>query len=196
MGFFSDFKASLMKGDVLSLATAVVIGGAFGKIVGSAVDDVIMPIVGLLTGGIDFTTKFISLDGNSYADLAAAKAAGAAVITYGNLVQAIINFVIISFFIFVVLRAAEKMKKKELLKMIQDLEARILILETKLALSPSVTKDSLDSLTYECYNGNHEYPNPWMSITPPHCKKCGKQALQTTLVSGVGAFDPLKAQIS
>lgn len=113
MGFFSDFKASLMKGDVLSLATAVVIGGAFGKIIGSAVDDVIMPIVGLITGGVDFTTKFISLDGNSYADLTAAKTAGAAVITYGNLLQAIINFVIISFFIFVVLRAAEKMKKKE-----------------------------------------------------------------------------------
>ena len=113
MGFFSDFKASLMKGDVLSLATAVVIGGAFGKIIGSAVDDVIMPIVGLLTGGIDFTQKFVTLDGNSYADLAAAKAAGAAVITYGNLVQAIINFVIIAFFIFVVLRAAEKAKKKE-----------------------------------------------------------------------------------
>ena len=113
MGFFGDFKASLMKGDVLSLATAVVIGGAFGKIVGSAVDDVIMPIVGLLTGGIDFTQKFITLDGNSYADLAAAKAAGAAVITYGNLVQAIINFIIIAFFIFVILRAAEKAKKKE-----------------------------------------------------------------------------------
>ncbi|WKL45448.1 large conductance mechanosensitive channel protein MscL [Flavobacterium sp. ZE23DGlu08] len=113
MGFFSDFKASLMKGDVLSLATAVVIGGAFGKIVGSAVDDVIMPIVGLLTGGIDFTQKFVTLDGNSYADLAAAKTAGAAVITYGNLVQAIINFVIIAFFIFVVLRAAEKARKKE-----------------------------------------------------------------------------------
>lgn len=113
MGFFKDFKASLMKGDVLSLATAVVIGGAFGKIVGSAVDDVIMPIVGLLTGGIDFTQKFITLDGNSYETLAAAKTAGAAVITYGNLVQAIINFIIISFFIFVVLRAAEKAKKKE-----------------------------------------------------------------------------------
>jgi len=113
MGFFGDFKASLMKGDVLSLATAVVIGGAFGKIVGSAVDDVIMPIVGLLTGGIDFTQKFVTLDGNSYADLAAAKAAGADVITYGNLVQAIINFVIIAFFIFVVLRAAEKAKKKK-----------------------------------------------------------------------------------
>jgi large conductance mechanosensitive channel len=113
MGFFSDFKASLMKGDVLSLATAVVIGGAFGKIVGSAVDDVIMPIVGLLTGGIDFTTKFITLDGNSYETLAKAKEAGAAVITYGNLVQATINFIIIALFIFIILRAAERMKKKE-----------------------------------------------------------------------------------
>ena len=113
MGFFSDFKASLMKGDVLSLATAVVIGGAFGKVVGSAVDDIIMPIVGLLTGGVDFTTKFIALNGESYVNLDAAKTAGAAVITYGNLVQAIINFVIIALFVFVVLRAAEKMKKKE-----------------------------------------------------------------------------------
>lgn len=113
MGFFSDFKASLMRGDVLSLATAVVIGAAFGKIVGSAVDDIIMPIIGLITGGVDFTMKFITLDGNSYPSLAAAQEAGAAVITYGNFIQAIINFVIISFFIFVVLRAAEKMKKKE-----------------------------------------------------------------------------------
>lgn len=113
MGFFSDFKASLMKGDVLSLATAVVIAGAFGKVIGSAVEDIIMPIVGLITGGVDFTTKFIALNGETYADLAAAKTAGAAVLTYGNLVQAIINFVIISFFIFIVLRAAEKAKKKE-----------------------------------------------------------------------------------
>ncbi len=113
MGFFSDFKASLMKGDVLSLATAVVIGAAFGKIVGSAVDDIIMPIVGLITGGVDFTTKFITLDGNTYADLATAQAAEAAIITYGNFIQAVINFIIIAFFIFVVLRAAEKAKKKE-----------------------------------------------------------------------------------
>ena len=113
MGFFSDFKASLMRGDVLSLATAVVIGSAFGKIVGSAVDDVIMPIVGLITGGIDFTQKFLSLNGQTYENLAAAKAAKATVITYGNLVQATLNFVIISLFIFVVLRAAEKAKKKE-----------------------------------------------------------------------------------
>lgn len=113
MGFFADFKASLMKGDVLSLATAVVIGGAFGKIVGSAVDDIIMPIVGLITGGVDFTTKFIALNGVHYDNLAAAKTAGASVITYGNFVQAVINFVIIALFIFVVLRAAEKAKKKE-----------------------------------------------------------------------------------
>jgi large conductance mechanosensitive channel len=113
MGFFSDFKASLMKGDVLSLATAVVIGGAFSKVIGSAVDDIIMPVVGLLTGGVDFTTKFISLNGQDYASLEAAKEAGAAVMTYGNLVQALINFVIIAFFVFVILRAAEKSKKKE-----------------------------------------------------------------------------------
>ncbi len=113
MGFFKDFKASLMKGDVLSLATAVVIGAAFGKIVSSAVDDIIMPIVGLVTGGIDFTQKFITLDGNHYENLEAAKKAGAAVITYGNFVQAIINFVIISFFIFVVLRGVERTRKKE-----------------------------------------------------------------------------------
>ncbi|MDI1316698.1 large conductance mechanosensitive channel protein MscL [Flavobacterium sp.] len=113
MGFFADFKASLMKGDVLSLATAVVIGGAFGKIVGSAVDDLIMPLVGLITGGIDFTTKFIALNGQAYENLDAAKKAGASVMTYGNFVQAVINFIIIAFFIFVVLRAAEKAKKKE-----------------------------------------------------------------------------------
>lgn len=113
MGFFSDFKASLMKGDVLSLATAVVIGGAFGKIVSSAVDDLIMPIIGLITGGIDFTQKFITLDGKSYATLAEAKTAGAATLTYGNFVQAVINFIIIAFFIFIVLRAAEKTRKQE-----------------------------------------------------------------------------------
>ncbi len=113
MGLIKDFKASLMKGEVVSLATAVVIAGAFGKVVASAVDDIIMPIVGLITGGIDFTQKFIALNGESYESLAAAKAAGAAVITYGNLVQAIIYFVIISFFIFLVLRAVEKFKKKE-----------------------------------------------------------------------------------
>lgn len=72
-----------------------------------------MPIIGLLTGGVDFTTKFISLDGNSYENIELAKKAGAAILTYGNLIQAILNFVVISFFIFMVLRGVEKAKKKQ-----------------------------------------------------------------------------------
>jgi len=113
MGFFKDFKSFLMKGDIVNLATAVVIGGAFNKIVGSAVADIIMPIVGIITGGTDFTQKFIALDGKEYETLAAAKEAGAAVMTYGNLIQAIINFVIVGLFIFIVLKAYEKSQKKE-----------------------------------------------------------------------------------
>lgn len=113
MGFFKDFKSFLMKGDIISLGTAVVIGGAFNKIVGSFVADVVMPIVGVITGGTDFTQKFIALDGGEYANLEAAKEAGAAAITYGNLIQAIIDFVIVGLFIFVLLRSYEKTKKKE-----------------------------------------------------------------------------------
>ncbi|MBQ4819884.1 large conductance mechanosensitive channel protein MscL [Aquimarina sp. MMG016] len=113
MGFFKDFKSFLMKGDIVSLATAVVIGGAFNKIVGSAVADVIMPIVGVITGGTDFTQKFIALDGNSYETLAAAKEAGAAAITYGNLIQATIDFIIVGLFIYILLKAYEKSQKKE-----------------------------------------------------------------------------------
>ncbi|HIB36154.1 large conductance mechanosensitive channel protein MscL [Mesonia sp.] len=113
MSFFSDFKKFLMKGDIVALATAVVIGAAFKTIVDSAVKDVITPIIGLLTGGVDFTKKFISLDGETYASLEAAREAKAAVITYGNLIQALINFVIVGLFIFLFLRAYEKTKKKE-----------------------------------------------------------------------------------
>ncbi|UOB19279.1 large conductance mechanosensitive channel protein MscL [Abyssalbus ytuae] len=113
MGFLKDFKSFLMKGDIVSLATAVVIGGAFNLVVNSAVNDILMPIVGVLTGGTDFTQKFIALDGNSYESLAAAQEADAAVITYGNLIQAIINFIIVGLFIYVFLKAYERTKKKE-----------------------------------------------------------------------------------
>ncbi len=113
MSFFSDFKAFLMKGDIIALATAVVIGAAFNKIVSSVVSDIIMPIIGLLTGGEDFSQKFISLDGNRYESLEAAVAAEAAIITYGNLIDAIIHFVIVGFFIFLVLRSYERSKKKK-----------------------------------------------------------------------------------
>ncbi|MFO7721134.1 MAG: large-conductance mechanosensitive channel protein MscL [Gillisia sp.] len=113
MALFSDFKAFLMKGDIIALATAVIIGAAFNKIVSSMVTDVIMPIIGLLTGGVNFTQQFISLDGNSYATLEDAVEAEAAIITYGNLIDAIIHFIIVGFFIFLVLRAYERSKKKK-----------------------------------------------------------------------------------
>lgn len=102
-----------MKGDIIALATAVVIGAAFNKIVSSVVSDIIMPIIGLITGGEDFSQKFISLDGNRYETLDAAIAAEAAIITYGNLIDAIIHFLIVGFFIFLVLRAYEKSKRKK-----------------------------------------------------------------------------------
>lgn len=102
-----------MKGDIIALATAVVIGAAFNKIVSSVVSDVIMPIIGLLTGGEAFSQKFISLDGNYYETLEAAIEAEAAIITYGNLLDAILHFLIVAFFIFLLLRAYERTKKKK-----------------------------------------------------------------------------------
>lgn len=113
MSFFSDFKAFLMKGDIIALATAVIIGAAFNKIISSVVTDVIMPLIGLLTGGVNFTQQFISLDGKSYETLEDAVAAEAAIITYGNLIDAIIHFIIVAFFIFLVLRTYERSKKKK-----------------------------------------------------------------------------------
>lgn len=113
MSLYSEFKKFIMKGDIVALATAVVIGAAFKTIIDSVVKDVITPIIGVLTGGTDFTRKFIALNGESYASLAEAQEAKAAVITYGNLIQAIINFLIVALFIFLFLRAYEKTKKKE-----------------------------------------------------------------------------------
>ena len=113
MSFFSDFKAFLLKKDIVALATAVVIGAAFNKVISSVVADIFMPIIGLITGGVDFTQKFISLDGVEYESLEAATEAEAAVLTYGNLVQAIIYFILVGLFVFLFLRAYEKTKKKE-----------------------------------------------------------------------------------
>lgn len=113
MGFIKDFKAFLFKADIVALATAFIIATALKSVVNSLVNDVIMPIAGLLTGGTDFTKEFISLDGNTYATLEAAKEAGAATITYGNLIQAIINFIFIGFVVFWIVKVYEKTKKKE-----------------------------------------------------------------------------------
>ena len=108
---FKDFKAFLMRGNVLDLAVAVIIGAAFGAIVTSAVNDVIMPPIGLLLGNVDFKDLFISLSGQSFPTLAAAKAAGAPIIAYGQFLNTVVNFVIVGFVIFVVVRSASKMQK-------------------------------------------------------------------------------------
>ncbi|TQI69260.1 large conductance mechanosensitive channel [Gramella sp. Hel_I_59] len=113
MSFFSDFKAFLLKKDIVALATAVIIGAAFNKVISSVVADIFMPIIGLITGGADLTQQFISLDGVEYESLEAAIEAEAAILTYGNLIQAIIYFIIVGLFIFLFLRAYEKTKKKE-----------------------------------------------------------------------------------
>lgn len=99
-GFFAEFKKFILRGNVIDLAVGVIIGGAFQSIVNSLVNDVVMPVIGLITKGVDFTSKFVALDGNAYATLEEAQAAGAAVITYGNFISAVLNFLIMAFVIF------------------------------------------------------------------------------------------------
>ena len=113
MGFVSEFKAFALKGNVVDMAVGVIIGGAFGAIVGSMVSDILMPVIGLATGGISFSEKFIPLDGKHYESLAAAKAAGASVMQYGTFIDKVINFVIVAFCLFMVIKAMNSAKRKE-----------------------------------------------------------------------------------
>ena len=106
-----EFRDFAMRGNVLDMAIGVIIGGAFGKIVSSLVSDVLMPPIGLLLGGVDFTNLFISLDGNTYESLEAAKTAGAATVNYGVFLNTVIDFLIVAFVIFLVIRTANKLKK-------------------------------------------------------------------------------------
>ncbi len=107
----SEFKAFIARGNVLDLAVGVIIGAAFGKIVASLTDDVLMPAIGLLTGGIDFSNQYTVLAGTvpAGATLAAAKAAGATVIAWGSFVTAVLNFLIHAFVIFLIVRQANKL---------------------------------------------------------------------------------------
>ncbi len=116
--FFDEFKKFIMRGNVMDMAVGVIIGGAFQAIINSLVNDIIMPIISLITGGIDFSNMFIQLSGETkYATLAAAQEAGVAVFGYGSFITAILNFLIMAFAIFVMVKAinklAEKTKKEE-----------------------------------------------------------------------------------
>ena len=113
MGFIKEFKEFAMKGNVMDMAVGVIIGGAFGKIVSSLVDDVLMPIIGKMTGGVDFTNLFVNMGDGEYATLAAAKEAGAAVIAYGQFIQNIIDFLIVAFCIFLMIKGMNQLNRKK-----------------------------------------------------------------------------------
>jgi large conductance mechanosensitive channel len=113
MSIIQEFKEFAVKGNMVDLAVAVIIGGAFGKIIDSLVKDVIMPMIGLLVGGVDFRNLFVALGSGSYATLAEAEKAGAAVLRYGAFIQTVVDFLIIAWVIFIVIKAINRMKREQ-----------------------------------------------------------------------------------
>jgi len=113
MSFISEFKAFAMKGNVVDLAVGVIIGGAFQKIVSSVVNDILMPFIGLLMGGVNFSQLYISLNGQSYPTLADAEKAGAGVVKYGSFIQFTFDFIIVALVIFMVIKLMNATKKPE-----------------------------------------------------------------------------------
>lgn len=106
-----EFKEFAMRGNALDMAVGIILGAAFGKIVGSLVDDVLMPPIGKLLGGVDFSNFFFSLSGQSFDSLAAAKAAGAATVNYGLFLNTVINFLIVALAIFLLLRQVNRLRR-------------------------------------------------------------------------------------
>ena len=112
MGMIKEFKEFAMRGNVVDMAVGIIIGGAFGKIVTSMVGDILMPPIGKLMGDVNFADKYINLSGGQYKSLAEAKAAGAAVIAYGSFINVVIDFVIVAFCIFLIIKAMNAMKHR------------------------------------------------------------------------------------
>ncbi len=108
-----EFKDFISRGNVIDLAVGIIIGAAFTGIVNSLVGDMLMPVIGMLTGGMDFSNYFIALKGGDYATLKAAKEAGAPVIAYGVFINQIINFLIVSFAIFMLVKQVNRFKKAQ-----------------------------------------------------------------------------------
>ena len=109
MSLAEDFKKFAMRGNVMDMAVGVIIGGAFGKIVTSVVNDIVMPPIGMLMGNVDFSNLFISLNGKEYATLEAAKKAGAPVLAYGSFMNTVIDFLFLAFIIFMMIRQINKL---------------------------------------------------------------------------------------
>jgi large conductance mechanosensitive channel len=106
-----EFRDFAVKGNVVDLAIAVIMGAAFGAIISSLVNDMIMPVIGYALGGVNFNDLFISLNGTAYASLAAAKAAGAPTINYGVFINTIIDFIIVALVLFLLVRSINRLKK-------------------------------------------------------------------------------------
>jgi len=109
----AEFREFAMRGNVIDLAVGIVVGAAFGKIVTSLVNDVIMPPIGLLLGQVDFTELYLDLGGGSFASLEAARQAGAPVIAYGAFLNTIVDFVIVAFAIFLLVRLINRLKRTQ-----------------------------------------------------------------------------------
>lgn len=110
---FKEFKEFAMRGNVLDMAVGIIIGAAFGRIVTSFVEDMLMPPIGLLLGKVDFSNLFLSLTGQSFDSLAAAKAVGAATLNYGLFFNHVINFLIVAFAVFLLIRQVNRLKRAE-----------------------------------------------------------------------------------
>ncbi len=108
-----EFKEFIAKGNVMDMAVGIIIGAAFTAIVTSLVGDMIMPIVGVATSGVDFGDLYLALNGESYASLAAAEEAGAPLIKYGAFINALINFLIVAFVVFMLVKGVNKLKRQE-----------------------------------------------------------------------------------
>ncbi len=108
---FNEFKNFIARGNVMDMAVGIIMGAAFTAIVKSMVGDVIMPIIGMVTSGVDFADKFFALDGSTYETLAAAQEAGAPLITYGVFINAVINFLIVAFVVFFLVKGVNKVKE-------------------------------------------------------------------------------------
>jgi len=108
-----EFKEFAMRGNVVDMAVGIIIGAAFGKIVTSLVNDVIMPPIGMLLGGVDFSNLFLNLTGGDYASLAAAQDAGAATLNYGMFFNTILDFIIVAFALFLVIKQMNRLKRAE-----------------------------------------------------------------------------------
>ncbi len=111
-GVVKEFQEFIMRGNVMDMAVGVIIGGAFQSIINSLVNDIIMPVLGVITGGMDFNNNFISLDGSQYATLAEAQEAGAATLNYGTFITVVINFLLMAIVIFMLVKGMNKLAER------------------------------------------------------------------------------------